>query len=86
MLASGYRFEELSGALLKRLNRRSSSLVVERGALSTEVLPPLKEGRCPGMAGLATHGQASAVLVLTPHWSGLSGEKPSKTNGAVEWW
>ena len=52
-----------------------SSPVVERGALSTEVPPHLKnEVRCPGIADPVIHGQASAVLEPTPHVSGLSGD------------
>ena len=51
-----------------------SSPVVERGALSTEVPPHLKnEVRCPGIADPVILGQASAVLEPTPHVSGLSG-------------
>ena len=54
---------------------RPSSPVVERGALSTEVPPHLKdEVRCPGIADPVIHGQASAVLEPTPHVSGLSGD------------
>ena len=53
---------------------RPSSLIVERGALSTEVPPILNEMRCPGVADPAIHGQASAVLEPTPHVSGLSGD------------
>ena len=49
--------------------------MVERGALSTEVPPHLKnEVRCPGIADPVIHGQASAVLEPTPHVSGLSGD------------
>ena len=51
-----------------------SSLVVGRGALSTEVPPTLNEVRCSGIADPVIHGQASAVLEPTPHVSGLSGD------------